>query len=69
MKYNALRAPCDAKDNIDIRDSNHWRQKNGESGAFYLKIYDVLAQQDEFSTTLRSRLVVCKVRNERTLYL
>ena len=26
-----------------------------------LKICDVLAQQDEFSTTLRSHLVVCKV--------
>ena len=29
MKYIALRTPCDAKDNIDIRDSNLQRQKNG----------------------------------------
>ena len=37
------------------------------SGAFCLKICDVLAQQDEFSTTLWSRLAVCKVHNERNL--
>ena len=30
MKYNALHAPCDAKDNIDIRDSNFQREKNGK---------------------------------------
>ena len=40
----------------------------GGSGAFCLKICDVLAQQDKtnFLPTLRSRLVVCKVRNKRT---
>ena len=32
--------------------------------AFCLKMCDFLAQQDEFSTTLRSILVVCKVRNK-----
>ena len=29
MKYNALRVLCDAKDNIDIKDFNLQRQKNG----------------------------------------
>ena len=72
MKYNALHAPCDAKDNIDIRDSNLQRQKTGGctssrafgsqgvSVAFCLKVCDVLAQHDEFSAILRSRLLVCK---------
>ena len=35
----------------------------GGSGAFYLKMCDVLAQQEGFSIKLRSILVVCKVRN------
>ena len=60
MKYNALHAPCDAEDNIDIRDSNLQRQKTGicissrdfssqgGSVAFCLKVCDFLAQQDEF---------------------
>ena len=30
MKYNALRALCDAKDNIDIKDSNLQRAKKRE---------------------------------------
>ena len=34
---------------------------------FCLKICDVLAHQDEFSTALRLCLVVRKVRNERNL--
>ena len=40
---------------------------SGGFGAFCLKICDILAQQDEFSTTLRSRLAVRKVRNKRNL--
>ena len=40
---------------------------SGGFGAFCLKICGILVQQDEFSTTLRSRLAVCKVRNERNL--
>ena len=79
MKYNALRALCDAKDNIDIKDSNLQRQKSGrlyEFSCFWfsrgvcsfcLKVCDVLAQHDEFSASLRSRLLVCKVRNEHNL--
>ena len=39
----------------------------GGSGAFCLKMCDVLAQQDKFSTTLQSILVICKVRNECNL--
>ena len=39
----------------------------GGSVAFCLKVCDVLAQHNEFSATLRSRLLVCKVRNERSL--
>ena len=39
----------------------------GGSEAFCLKICDILAQQDEFSTTLRSHLVVCKVHTKRKL--
>ena len=42
-------------------------QGGGGSGAFCLKMCDVLAQQDKFSTTLRSCLVVCKVLNECNL--
>ena len=55
------------KENIDIRDYNLRRQKHGGSEAFCLNIYDVLSQQDEFSTTLRSRFGVSEVRNERNL--
>ena len=43
-------------------------EKGQGSGAFCLKICDILAQQDEFSTALWSRLVVRKVRNERNLF-
>ena len=39
----------------------------GGSGAFCLKMCDSLAQQDKFSTTLQSILVVCKVCNECNL--
>ena len=39
----------------------------GGSGAICLKMCDVLAQQDKFSTTLQSILVICKVRNECNL--
>ena len=39
----------------------------GGFGAFCLKMCDFLAQQDKFSTTLRSILVICKVRNECNL--
>ena len=39
----------------------------GGSGAFCLKICDILTQQDEVSVTLRSRLVICKAHNERNL--
>ena len=41
----------------------------GESGVFCLKMSDVLAQQDEFSTTctLQSILVIYRVHNECNL--
>ena len=39
----------------------------GGSVAFCLKVCDVLAQHDEFSASLRSHLLVCKVRNEHNL--
>ena len=61
MKYNALRAPCDAKvtltsDIPTFRDkktggcasSSAFGSQGGGSVAFCLKVCDFLAQQDEF---------------------
>ena len=80
MKYNALRAPCDAKvtltsDIPTFRDkktggcasSCAFGSQGGGSVAFCLKVCDFFGSTGRISTTLRSRLVVCKVRNERNL--
>ena len=79
MKYNALRAPCDAKVTL-TSDIPTFRDKKaggctsscafGSQGGvcgFLSQSLLLFGSTGRISTTLRSRLVVCKVRNERNL--
>ena len=52
----------DKKNGRLYKFSCFWFSRGG-SVAFCLKVCDILAQQDEFSATLRSCLLVCKVHN------
>ena len=80
MKYNALRAPCDAKVTLtsDIpifRDkkaggctsSCAFGSQGGGVCGFLSQSLLLFGSTGRIPTTLRSRLVVCKVRNERNL--
>ena len=82
MKYNALRAPCDAKvtltsDIPTFRDkkaggctsSCAFGSQGGGGGVcgFLSQSLLLFGSTGRISTILRSRLVVCKVRNERNL--
>ena len=82
MKYNALHAPCDAKvtltsDIPTFRDkkaggctsSCAFGSQGGGGGVcgFLSQSLLLFGSTGRISTTLQSRLVVCKVRNERNL--